>query len=347
MIGADPAQRASSTHECLRDRPDSLIWSGGPVALVISDALAPGAGERENQLPSARPSHTCRGGRYRVESRVDRGDGRPVVDLGAVRQLPRMSSLTRRPLDPRRRCSMQNPRRILLRPRVRCRCSDSTTMERGWSRGRGSRHQRRRAPAGPGPTDGQPCPRPTRRSTSASTASTCATPLRRWCAVNLTSPARRSHRHGHRPTIPTAYAVNVVATREIAALPPTSAHACTSPRTRCSPAHRQLLENDEPEPFRTTARRSSAAGCPPALEDHSWCARTSSAGRDRSQVGARFCQPLRDGQNVRGYPTSSSSIYVRALSRSGCWARRGRRSTSRRATLPKYDYGILVAEQSA
>jgi hypothetical protein len=92
VIGAEPAQRGlAGTHEVLA-RQARLVGSGtrGPVGLGDDlDAIAPSAGESATEHLLRPPVRIqvggVEGGDPGVEGRMNGGNGRRVVDLGAVR----------------------------------------------------------------------------------------------------------------------------------------------------------------------------------------------------------------------------------------------------------------------
>lgn len=153
-----------------------------------------------------------------------------------------------------------------------------------------------------------------------------------------------------------AYAVNVVATREIARaaadIGARMVHISTDAVFAGTVGN--YSENDEPEPFSYygETKLGGEDAVRQALEDH-LVVRTNFFGwseTGRKSVLEFFVNSLRDGQNVRGYPDFIvTSIYVRALLESiwllGEEGAVGTLHVASRDALSKYDYGILVAEQ--
>ena len=153
-----------------------------------------------------------------------------------------------------------------------------------------------------------------------------------------------------------AYAVNVVATQEIARaasdIGARMVHISTDAVFAGTVGN--YSENDEPEPFSYYGETKLAGedAVRQAVEDH-LVVRTNFFGwseTGRKSVLEFFVNSLRDGQNVRGYPDFIvTSIYVRALLESiwqlGEQGAVGTLHVASRDALSKYDYGILVAEQ--
>ena len=153
-----------------------------------------------------------------------------------------------------------------------------------------------------------------------------------------------------------AYAVNVIATQEIARaasdIGARMVHISTDAVFAGTVGN--YSENDEPEPFSYYGETKLAGedAVRQAVEDH-LVVRTNFFGwseTGRKSVLEFFVNSLRDGQNVRGYPDFIvTSIYVRALLESiwqlGEEGAVGTLHVASSDALSKYDYGILVAEQ--
>lgn len=153
-----------------------------------------------------------------------------------------------------------------------------------------------------------------------------------------------------------AYAVNVIATREIARaasdIGARMVHISTDAVFAGTVGN--YSENDEPEPFSYYGETKLAGedAVRQAVEDH-LVVRTNFFGwseTGRKSVLEFFVNSLRDGQNVRGYPDFIvTSIYVRALLESiwqlGEEGAVGTLHVASSDALSKYDYGILVAER--
>ena len=153
-----------------------------------------------------------------------------------------------------------------------------------------------------------------------------------------------------------AYAVNVVATREIA-------EACAEVGARMVHISTDALfagavgnysETDEPEPFSYYGETKLAGedAVRAALADH-LIVRTNFFGwseTGRKSVLEFFVNSLRAGQNVRGYPDFIvTSIYIQALLDAiwqlGSLGAVGTLHVASSDALSKYDYGRLIAEQ--
>lgn len=153
-----------------------------------------------------------------------------------------------------------------------------------------------------------------------------------------------------------AYAVNVVATEEIARaasdIGARMVHISTD--AVFDGATGNYSENDEPEPFSYYGETKLAGedAVRRTVEDH-LVVRTNFFGwseTGRKSVLEFFVNSLREGQDVRGYPDFIvTSIYVQALLESiwqlGEEGAVGTLHVASTDALSKYDYGILVAEQ--